>query len=108
MRGSVARSLDKVATKAATGVTWFVLMLLVMTWNARRLYRMARDPFIKAMALGWFGGLCGALVVNLFGGRLHSEEVSGYFWILCALVVRAIFMVRQAAHPALLSGRRRN
>ena len=78
----------------------FLWIVGLIFWKTRWLYRHARDPFFKAMALGWLAGLAGLLVANLFGSRLHSEEISSYFWILCGLVMRAIAIERSAAAPA--------
>ncbi len=67
----------------------FLWILGLVVWKTYRLYKVAEDPFIKATALGFLAGLFGLLVANMFGSRMHSEEISGYFWILAALVVRA-------------------
>ena len=64
-------------------------------WKSRWLYRRSRDPFFRAMALGWLGGLSGLLVANMFGSRLNSEEISSYFWILCSLIMRAVWIEQQ-------------
>jgi O-antigen ligase len=74
----------------------FLWIVVAMLWKTRWLYRHTRDPMIKGIALGWFGGLCGLVVANLFGGRLHSSEIAGYFWIMCALIMRAIALERAA------------
>ncbi|MBN1587676.1 MAG: O-antigen ligase family protein [Candidatus Omnitrophica bacterium] len=77
----------------------FLWILFIIWWKTRYLYHHAKDPFIKSMALGWLAGLAGVLIGNLFGSRLHSMEISGYFWILSALVMRAITLEKQeAAH----------
>ena len=73
----------------------FLWILIVIGWKTRWLYRHAQDPFFKAMALGWLAGLAGLLVANMFGSRLHSEEISAYFWILCALIMRAVAIERR-------------
>ena len=73
----------------------FLWILAVVFVKTRWLYRYGRDPFFKAMALGWLGGLSGLLVANMFGSRLHSEEISSYFWILCGLMLRAVAIERE-------------
>lgn len=79
----------------------FLWILGIVFWKTRWLYRHAQDRYFKALALGWLGGLGGLLVANMFGSRLHSEEISSYFWILCGLILRAIALERQAARAAL-------
>jgi|GEM_PF-317841 len=68
----------------------FLWILFLIIWKTRRLYRTAKDPFLKAMALGFLAGLFGVLMANMFGSRLHHEEISGYFWILSALMIRGL------------------
>ncbi len=66
----------------------FILIILMVTWNTFQLYRTTEDPYTKAFALGFLGGLFGLMVSNMFGSRLDSQEVSSYFWILTALMIR--------------------
>lgn len=73
----------------------FLLIILVLFRNAFWLYTRVNDYFIKATALGMLGSLSGMLVVNMFGSRLNSEEVSAYFWVLAALIIRAVIMKKK-------------
>lgn len=66
----------------------FLWIILLIFLNTRSLYLRTKDPFAKALALGWLGGLFGLLLSNMFGSRLDSQEVSSYLWILAALVMR--------------------
>lgn len=70
----------------------FLIILLIMIRNSYWLYRQCNDKFIKAFALGLLGGLFGLLMVNMFGSRLNSEEVSAYFWIYAGLIMAAVRM----------------
>ena len=70
----------------------FLLILSVAFWKGYRLYKTAKDPFIKATALGFLAGLFGLLMANMFGSRLDHEEIAGYFWILCALIMRSVVL----------------
>lgn len=76
----------------------FIWVLLVIIKNTYKLYKITRDKFFKAMSLGFLGGLGGLLVANMFGGRLDSQEISSYLWILAALVFRALQIEREEAH----------
>ncbi|MBI3321168.1 MAG: O-antigen ligase family protein [Candidatus Omnitrophica bacterium] len=73
----------------------FLWILGALFMKTRWLYRHAKDPFFKSMALGWLGGLSGLMVANMFGSRLHSEEISSYFWILCGIILRAVAIERE-------------
>ncbi len=66
----------------------FLWILGLVFWNTLRLYKTSHDLFAKALALGFLGGLFGFLVSNLYGARFNSSEMSSYFWILCALIMR--------------------
>lgn len=67
----------------------FVLLLLMTAWTAYRVYRRTDDPFIQATAMALFAGTAGLSLANMFGSRMNSMEVSGYFWMFAALMARA-------------------
>ncbi len=66
----------------------FLWIILLTIWHTYRLYKNTSDPYSRAVALGFLGGLFGLLMSNMFGSRLDSQEVSSYFWILAALIMR--------------------
>lgn len=66
----------------------FLLIIVIAFWNTLQLYRKTKNNFSKAVALGFLGGLFGLLMSNMFGSRLDSQEISSYFWILAALIMR--------------------
>jgi putative inorganic carbon (HCO3(-)) transporter len=72
------------------------LLILCMVWHYTRwLYRHTEDRSMKAMALGFLGGLTGLLVANIFGSRMDAQVVSGYFWVLSGLIMRGVLIERQ-------------
>ncbi len=86
----------------------FLLTVLVLFRITNVVYKRHPDPFIKATALGFLGGLSGLLMANMFGSRLNTTETSGYFWILAALMARAYVWTRElAAAQTVLPARRR-
>ena len=72
----------------------FLLVLAMIMYYTRWLYRNTDDLTLKSVALGFLAGLCGLLVANMFGSRMDSQEASGYFWILCGLIMRGVLMER--------------
>ncbi len=66
----------------------FLWIVFICIWLTFRLYKDTVDPYSQAVALGFLGGLFGLLMSNMFGSRLDSQEVSSYFWILAALIMR--------------------
>ena len=73
----------------------FIVMILVIFWITYVVYTHHPDPFIRATALGFLGGLSGLLMANMFGSRLNTSEASGYFWVLAALMARAYAWVEE-------------
>jgi O-antigen ligase len=79
-------------TAAEMGLPALVLLLLsiaTLFWVGRRVCRRSTDPFMRATALGFLGGLSALLMANMFGSRLNSTEVTSYLWLLAALMARA-------------------
>lgn len=80
-----------ILTAAEFGIPALILFLLIVLclFGITASVRRHSDPFIRSAALGFLAGLTGLLMANMFGSRLNSTEVSGYFWILAALMARA-------------------
>ena len=76
----------------------FLWVLFLVIWKSYRLYRIAKDPFVKATALGFLAGLFALIVANMFGSRVDAEEISGYFWVLAAIIVRGM-MFEKSVRP---------
>ncbi len=83
----------------------FLWIVAIVFFKTRWLYLRSKDPFYRALALGWLGGLTGLLAANMFGSRLHSEEVSSYFWIISGLIMRAIVLEKNNGQGAGGGGR---
>ncbi len=66
----------------------FLWLIFMVIWHTYTLYKETEDSYTKSVALGFLGGLFGLLASNMFGSRLDSQEVSSYFWILSALIMR--------------------
>lgn len=66
----------------------FLLILAIIFKNCWYVYCRAKDKLIKSFALGFMAGIVGLLVCNMFGSRLDSQEVTGFFWILAALIFK--------------------
>lgn len=84
----------------------FLWIVWIVFWQTWKLYTTTKDPFAKALALGHFGGIFGLLLSNMFGSRLDSQEISSYFWIIAALIVRLRIIDRQEAEQAAENERR--
>lgn len=82
-----------------TGILGLMLFLFVLAKASRqgiRLYRSARDPFLKSLGLGFSLLMACVFVVNLFGDRWLYVEVNGFLWVLLACVVRGQMIENQS------------
>jgi len=81
---------------------WMIAVAFFTTWA---LYIHTKDPFSKAVALGFLGGIGGLMISNMFGSRLNHQEVASYFFILAALVMRLrIIEAKEERMPKNLEG----
>ena len=79
----------------------FLLILWRIFRSARSLYVKTQEPFSKALALGFLAGFFGLLVSNIYGSRLNYAEVTSYFWILTALIMRLAVMESRSPLPSI-------
>ncbi len=66
----------------------FLLIIALFLKESFWLFKHARDNFFKATGLGMCGGILALLMVNMFGSRMNTLEVSGYFWMLAGIVMK--------------------
>jgi O-antigen ligase len=76
----------------------FLSLLGVGVASSVWLYRHAQDRLMRAIALGVVAGVVGMAVANQFTLCLRSQEVAGYLWMLCGLMVRAVRLERVVLH----------
>jgi len=77
-------------------VVVFAVILVMTAFHAAWLVWYAQDRLLKALGLGMLGGLAGVVVANQFSYCFGSQEVTGYFWLLSGLTVRAVMLERHA------------
>lgn len=72
----------------------FIMILWLVFRETYWVWKHCRDPFLRAAALGFLGGLVGLMTGCMFGSRLQSQEISGYFWVLAALMTNIMVSER--------------
>ncbi len=76
---------------AEMGLPMLAIFLLIL-WTASSetywVWKNSSDPMIRAIALGFLGGLTALTAGNMFGSRMQAQEISGYFWVLAALMTK--------------------
>ena len=64
-----------------------LLMLLVMAFRSGfRLYRRAKDPFLKGLGFGFSCCAIACVVANMFGDRWTHTPVGAWFWVFLGMV----------------------
>jgi hypothetical protein len=83
------------------GLALFLVLLGVAYRMAVRLRKFTDDSFFMAMGLGVSIYLVALAVVNVFGDRWHLLQISGYTWILLAMISKSqqILLDEKAAMP---------
>ena len=74
---------------------WILWRFFCAAW---RFYKKTQDPFSKSLTLGILSGLFGLLISNMYGCRFNYPEISIYFWILAASIVKLEMLEGASAH----------
>ncbi len=78
------------------GLLVFLFMLWKMYRQASSLLSETQDPFLSTLALAFASLMVTLLVVNFFGDRWTYLQISGYTWVLLAMVVRGRMIAAEA------------
>ena len=76
------------------GIVIFLVFFGLSMFYGWRLYRIADDKFLKGLGLGYVGCVLAVLAGNLAGSYWFYINVSGFYWVNLALVMRGIDMVK--------------
>lgn len=92
-----------IQVSAEMGLIGLFVFIYIYTLGLKaglKLYRTAEDPFTKAMGFGLAACIVSALAGNLGGSYWHFMNVSGFYWVLQALVVRSLLnLEKQSGVP---------
>ena len=86
------------------GLMFFLFLLGTITRLGVKLYRTAKDPFLKSLGLGFSLLMVCVFVVNFFGDRWLYIEVNGFLWVMLACVVRGQMIEDQRQQESVESG----
>lgn len=81
----------------------FLLIILIMLKNTWWVYRHLEDKFLKGISLGFLGSIFALLFSCLFGSRLNTLELAGYFWILAALMMKLKILIQEEKYEQRLN-----
>ena len=85
-------------TLAEGGLLGFTILITFFVHSLRRgiqLYRIATEPFLKALASGFIACMVAMIVGNFFGDRFSYYPLISYFFVYLAIVVKGIEMSRK-------------
>ncbi|MGH7494852.1 MAG: O-antigen ligase family protein [bacterium] len=77
----------------AIGLLIYLIIFLKGMAAGWRLYKIAPEPFFKALGLGFVAGILASLAANITGNNWHYFNVAGFFWVTFALVVRCLKII---------------
>ncbi len=77
------------------GIIAFLCFLKASWRRIFQLYKEAKDPFFRALAVGMMPCFVALLIGNLFGDRFTHYPLITYFYIYMGLVVRALAISRE-------------
>jgi hypothetical protein len=71
------------------GTICFLVVFYRGGMKGLRLFRTAKDPFLRGLGIGLVGMIVASLATNVTSETWHYLAVTGYFWVLLAMVVIA-------------------
>lgn len=74
------------------GIIMFLCILFASFRSGLKLYKIAKNPFNKGLALGFMGAVVALIIANMFGDRWSYFVLGSYFWIFWGLVDRGILL----------------
>jgi O-antigen ligase len=77
------------AEQGVVGIWVLVTILFVIMKNSVHLHKQTDDPLLKGLALGMVGITSALAVTNVFGDRWTYIQISAFYWVLMALVMRS-------------------
>lgn len=86
--------LSVMAEMGVVGLAAFVLILLTALSRGFQLYRIASDPFLKYLGLGFFLSTISVAVMNVFGDRWSYIMMQAFYWAFWGLVEKGVILSR--------------
>lgn len=74
------------------GLLFFLAILSGMFRIGRQLYKRAKDPMLKGLALGIMPAVAALAIANLFGDRWEYLQDAGFLWALIGCAARGLLL----------------
>lgn len=87
------------AEQGLTGFLFLITIMLLAMNRSWRLYRRARDPFLKGLGLGFCACVISNMIGNFFGDRWTPLSLASYYWVFLAMVERGNLIVDEESSP---------
>ena len=87
------------AEQGMVGFLFLITIMLLALSSSWRLYRRARDPFLKGFGLGFCACVIANMISNFFGDRWTPMCLAGYYWIFLGMAERGNMIVNEQSAP---------
>ncbi len=87
--------LEIMAELGLIGLIIFLTFFGISFKAGLRLYKIADDPFMKGLGFGFCACVVAVLAGNMAGTYWHYLNVSGFYWVFLALVVRGTLIAQK-------------
>jgi O-antigen ligase len=77
------------AEASLVGALAMALLLLRLLWRSQQLRRQAQDDLQRGLAIAMEVATLGVILGNIYGSRFFDGDVTGNYWVLAALALRA-------------------
>jgi O-antigen ligase len=78
------------------GIFFILYMFLAAFISGWKLYKNAKDKFLKGLGFGFSMAVIASFITNIFGDRWYIFILQAYYWILWALVERGLIITKKA------------
>jgi len=80
------------AEQGLIGIGLFLALLFAAFKSGLRLFRLANDPLLRGMGLGFSAVIISTMTTNLFGDRWTFIQIGAYLWVFMGLVSRGLLL----------------
>lgn len=87
------------AEQGMVGFLFLITIMLLAMSRSWRLYRRARDPFLKGLGLGFCACVISNMISNFFGDRWTPLQLAAYYWVFLGMVERGNLIVNEQLVP---------
>lgn len=77
------------------GIAIFLILLFTALKTGWRLYKSAKNMFLKGLGFGFTVCVITTMIVNFFGDRFTYLQLGAYFWVFLGLTARGNIIIQE-------------